>query len=361
LRVLIASLPIGTGHDSAARAITEALTARGASVWYSRDLDPFAAQARAWYYRAIRWLPGPYDYAFGRADHAWTAAWSANRRHWQRFSPHLARLADTYRPDWVVATHPFALTAWAGVTRRRYRLAGVITDLSAHRFWYEPAADAYAVWLPEMWTDLARWGFDDPGRVWLTGIPIRPEFAGVRARPDGPVVVMGGGLGLGPIERTVERLIDLGRPLRIICGRNERLFRRLRSRFQGCQTRVYGYVDNVPELLDGAALMVSKPGGVTVAETAAVGLPLLLAHHLPGQERRNGERLVSLGAAVSGEANLVPSARALLGRPRWDEQVRRQRLLARPDAAQTVAMRLYEASLMPVGRDAPAELVMPGR
>ncbi len=338
--MLIASLPIGTGHDSAARAVSQALVSRGATVQGSHVLEAYAGTARTAYYQALKLVPTPYDLAFHRSHDGWQAAWAVNRHRWRRLSPLLRPAAESFRPDWVIATHPFALAAWAGVQDRRFGVVGVVTDLSVHRFWYEPDADAYAVWLPSVGQDLARWGVPDE-RIWVTGIPIRPEFATVRPRFDGPVVVMGGGLGMGPIEHTVSRLCSLSRPLRVICGKNERLYNRLRRRFSGRTVSVYGYVENMPAVLDGAALVVSKPGGLTVAETAAGGIPLVVSHHLPGQECVNLKRLQRLGVIRDGMGDVLDVARGMLVRSRWEEQVHRQRHLGRADAAGALAAALY--------------------
>jgi processive 1,2-diacylglycerol beta-glucosyltransferase len=352
VRVLIASLPIGTGHDSAARAVTQALVARGATVQRSRHLEVHTRLTRSAYYQALRFVPKPYDLAFHRSHDGWRPAWAANRHRWRRLSPVLADVAASFHPDWVIATHPFALSAWAGVADRTFGVVGVLTDLSVHRFWYEPDADAYAVWLPGMRQDLVRWGLPED-RIWVTGIPIRPEFSSVRPRFEGPLVVMGGGLGMGPIERTVMRLRALDRPLRVVCGKNERLFDRLERRFRSDQVTVYGYVDNLPAVLDGAALVVSKPGGLTVAETAASGIPLLISHHLPGQECVNLSRLRRLGLAVASEHDLLTAARTLLRRNRWDEQVHRQRHLGRADAARALAAALFAKSEASAGQALP--------
>jgi len=340
VRVLIASLPIGTGHDSAARAIMQALANRGAVIQPSHHLEPHAGLARHAYYQALRFLPTPYDLAFHRSHDGWAPAWVVNRRRWRRLAPVLRTVAARFRPDWVVCTHPFALAAWAGVTERTFGVVGVVTDLSVHRFWYEPDADAYAVWLPVMRQDLVRWGYPAE-RIWVTGIPIRSEFASVRPRFEGPVVVMGGGLGMGPIEATVNRLRGVGRPIRVICGKNERLYDRLKRRFEPGEVTVYGYVDNMPDILDGTALVVSKPGGLTVAETAASGVPLVISHHLPGQECVNLTRLLRIGLAVADETDVVRVVQGMLKRARWEEQAHRQRHFGRADAAGTLARNLF--------------------
>ncbi len=61
---------------------------------------------------------------------------------------------------------------------------------------------------------------------------------------------------------------------------------------------VLGYTTDMPDLMAIASVLVGKPGGLTTAEACARGLPMVLLKPIPGQEERNAERLVSLGAAI---------------------------------------------------------------
>lgn len=269
----------------------------------------------------------------GVRDSAW---WQWNRKYWRWIGRQYLHAAS-FRPDWVIATHPFALAAWGGVRFRRFQLLGVVTDLSAHCFWWEPEADAYAVWLPETLPDLLRCGAD-AGTIWQTGIPIGREFASVRADREGPLVVMAGGLGLGPVGPVVDELVRLGRPIHVVCGRNLRLRSTLSQRHWP-KTQVYGYVDNLAALLNGAAVLVSKPGGLTAAESAAARVPLVVPYCLPGQEQVNAERLVAAGLAVH-ERSVTGGVVKCLAPATWNGIRDRQRLLGRCRASEDLARTL---------------------
>jgi len=86
--------------------------------------------------------------------------------------------------------------------------------------------------------------------------------------------------------------------------------------------------------------VVSKPGGLTVAEALARGAVLVMVQPVPGQESRNSDYLLENGAAV--KANNLPQLTykvdALLGDP---ERLARLRAnggrIARPQAAFAVA------------------------
>jgi 1,2-diacylglycerol 3-beta-galactosyltransferase len=55
-------------------------------------------------------------------------------------------------------------------------------------------------------------------------------------------------------------------------------------------------VDNMPDWLRCADVVIAKAGPGTIAEAACCGVPLLLTSHLPGQEKDNARLVTSAGA-----------------------------------------------------------------
>ena len=69
-----------------------------------------------------------------------------------------------------------------------------------------------------------------------------------------------------------------------------------------------GFCKQMPELLRAADLMVGKSGGLTVAENAALGVPLIVLDPIPGQEQRNADILLEIGAALKvNDLPLLPT------------------------------------------------------
>ena len=54
----------------------------------------------------------------------------------------------------------------------------------------------------------------------------------------------------------------------------------------------------VPELMSISDLVVTKPGGLTVTESLASGLPLVIINPIPGQELENAEFLENSGVGI---------------------------------------------------------------
>ena len=64
------------------------------------------------------------------------------------------------------------------------------------------------------------------------------------------------------------------------------------------KVQVYGYTNEVPELMSISDLVVTKPGGLTTTESLASGLPIVAINPIPGQEVENAQYLESQGIAV---------------------------------------------------------------
>src|SRR5262249_31947555 len=106
-----------------------------------------------------------------------------------------------------------------------------------------------------------------------------------------------------------------------------------------------GFVENVAELMLACDLLLTKTGGVTLAEAFCCGLPVLAFDPLPGQEEGNARYVVSRGAAelARSPAHLVGLARELRWAPdRRERLVEHGQQLATPDAAKRTAAALIK-------------------
>lgn len=130
------------------------------------------------------------------------------------------------------------------------------------------------------------------------------------------ILVMGGGLGLGAINGIVNELDKKLENIQIIAiaGRNEKLEAKLKNLHTVNDLRVYGFINNVHELMEISDCVISKPGGVTCAEILAKQKPLIIFSPLPGQESDNAEFLLNYGVAVtaSGITKIPPLVNQML-------------------------------------------------
>ena len=116
------------------------------------------------------------------------------------------------------------------------------------------------------------------------------------------MLVAGGTLGLSPAAAVVRRLLQLERDFQaiIVCGKNEELKKEIEALTAERRDRfcVLGFTPEMPDLLGAATLLLSKPGGLTTAESLARGLPMVILDPIGGQEERNSDVLLEAGAAV---------------------------------------------------------------
>lgn len=234
-------------------------------------------------------------------------------------SKKLQRLLVDFQPDAVVCTQAFACGVIASWKRAMGidspALVGVLTDFVAHRYWAHEKVDLYVVPNDETKQTLISQGVP-PERIEADGIPVDEKFLKpvdkmavlkvLGLKPDLPkVLVMGGSLGLGPMKSVIRKLDKLPQPFDIIAvtGKNEELKDRLsrKGRKLRHHTTIFGFVENVCELMDIAEMVVTKPGGITTAEALVKQLPMIIINPIPGQEAKNTEFLLSRDVAVQAE------------------------------------------------------------
>jgi processive 1,2-diacylglycerol beta-glucosyltransferase len=125
----------------------------------------------------------------------------------------------------------------------------------------------------------------------------------------------------------------------VVTGLDHTLHRDLCRLTQGTRVRTLGYVRHVRALMAASDLLVTKAGGMTLAEAMAAELPLLTFGSLPGQERQN-ERFASR-AGIALSARSTRELEALIDRalttPALLEQLKgRMRRVRRPDASRRI-------------------------
>ena len=277
-------------------------------------------------------------------------------------------------PDLVVATH-FLPADVCGAGRTAGWLPAplvvVVTDLYPHWFWTARAADAFVVATERSGAVLEKRGIPRD-RIHVLGIPIGQEFrrpadraalhARFQLRPERrTVLVTSGGTTVGHFEQVVQALAALetelpGRlQLLVVCGQDARAKARLETFAERCPMplRVFGFVSYMADLMAASDLVVAKAGGLTVSEALACGLPLVLYHVIPGQERQNAQHVAEHGAGViAPNAGEVASAvRRCLEQPaHFTAMQQAASALSRPDAAGAIVSDVIAPLLQAAGR-----------
>lgn len=321
MKLLILHASAGNGHHRAAEALVAAASAAGHTAVLRDILDFVPALFRktyaTGYLNLVRTAPELWGYFFTQTDRK--AQRPAERRVRSVFNKLNALSFYSFlreeQPDAVLCTHFLPLELIGSLPpHRRHNLPlfGVVTDYAAHALWYCDSVNAYYVATEEARRQLRRKGQPAAGLV-NTGIPVMPKFATrvtpavgrerLGLRPDVPaVLVLSGGYGVGPTLEMLRACVAEPPPcqLLVVAGKNPELEQAAKHMLAGTKltATVYGFVDNVHELMDAADLIISKPGGLSTAEALAKGRPMVIVEPIPGQEQRNAEWLLENGAAV---------------------------------------------------------------
>ena len=233
-------------------------------------------------------------------------------------------------------------------------IVAVQTDFQTEPPWVQPEIDMYCVASEDARGQLISWGVS-PNRVLVCGIPVDPSFSmdidkaellaalGLDSRKP-IVLVMGGGMGAAPLDAIVESLDLCSLPLQVlvVAGHNrdlKRALERLRRKVT-LDLRIFGWTDKIPALMAAADVLVTKPGGLTIAEALSAGLPMIVTHPIPGPEERHVRYLVRHGVGVQAKtlAEIPLFLTQLLGKSKYLAAMsRRERDLSRPGAAHAVA------------------------
>ncbi|MGI9539281.1 MAG: UDP-N-acetylglucosamine--N-acetylmuramyl-(pentapeptide) pyrophosphoryl-undecaprenol N-acetylglucosamine transferase, partial [Miltoncostaeaceae bacterium] len=203
-------------------------------------------------------------------------------------------------------------------------------------------------------------------RYRVTGRPVSAEVraatrtGGRRAfglDPDATVVlVVGGSQGARSLNRAAVEAFGDDPPFEVIhvAGPTQEDQTRtwLDEHSPGSRYHLFSYLDNLPEAIAAADLVVARSGG-SVFELAAVGRPSILVpypHATADHQAANARWLAEAGAAVvvRDEELTGPGLRDLVGallsdRPRLEAMARAGLEVGKPDAAQDVADEVFSA------------------
>ena len=355
----------GGGHRSASEAIIEAINLEYKDQVTTEMVDIFLQYAPTPINLAPRIYPTlsrmPNMWKFGyRISDGQRRTRFAYRMLWPYVRRSMSKLLSDHPCSLIVSVHQLIN---APVTRAAEKFhtpfVTVVTDLvSTHAAWYSTHADMVIVpTLAAHDRGLLMGLREDQMRV--IGLPVASRFCqpmgdrdSIRRRlgwrTDLPVAVLvGGGEGMGPLAATAKSINQHKLPLQlvIIAGRNQALKEHLEHTQWNIPVKIYGFVQQMPDFMQAADILITKAGPGTISEAFIAGLPLILYSKMPGQEDGNVDYVVNERAGIwAPEPEQVA---AVLGD--WLKYPERRQAaaniasrLARPDAARQIARILVE-------------------
>lgn len=359
MKILVIHASAGAGHFKAAQAIYEGLKKfTSHEAVFADSLDYTSPFFKNFYRRSyvfmVAQIPWLWGFSFRVLDLPWIQPFCGLcRRIFNSLNAQgLHAFLKEERFDYVFTTHFMANEVTAALKREgmiQSRLVTVVTDFDVHRIWLSPETDLYAV--ASEWTEqkLRQLGVAQE-KIRVTGIPVDEKFLRPADRAElkkklglqenvFTVLIATGSFGIGPIE-DILRILESedGLQTLVVCGHNRGLAERLRgSHYPGA--KILGLVDNMHELMAVSDCMVTKPGGLSIAEALVSQLPMIFFHPIPGQETNNVRVLREYGIGcmpadvpgIAGELRKLKSSRdAHL------TALKHTQRLARPSAVQDI-------------------------
>ena len=321
-KLLILSASVGGGHVAAANALLEEAQARGHEATHVDILKtlprPTQALFRDAYFDLVARAPDLVNWVGDLTDKHPSETKPFFNQRMAHFSRLLLRqipmLVRETKPDLLLHTH-FVAPAVLSTQRPDMREAVIVTDYEAHNFWLQRGVGRYFVATEEMAVHLKASGIGGE-RVQVTGIPVSRAFGDLpdkRAAREAlslplerdMLLLNASGLAKGVLVSLLTDLKTLRLPLRVVvvCGRSEEHLivakRETAEPTELVTFSVLGFTKDMPKLMAAADLLVGKPGGLTVSEALAAGLPFAVVSPYPVQEAANQRFLLESGAAFA--------------------------------------------------------------
>lgn len=225
-----------------------------------------------------------------------------NRFNTRKFSEFLLRA----QPDTIICTHFLPAEIAAHLKRASKinpKIVTVITDFGIHPFWISAGTDIYIVASSFSKAQLLAQGVK-ASSIHELGIPVNTEFTkqydknaiykklGL-AQNKLTVMVTTGSFGIGPVEEIV-RLINNDVQVMVVCANNKWLYKRLKQKSYP-NVLVFGFIDNIQELMAAADIVIAKPGGLTTSEILIMELAPIFISPIRGQETTNIKAMAQFG------------------------------------------------------------------
>ncbi len=354
----------GGGHRAAALALSEAIEYLYPDQ-YEIIIEDIWKKHLPWPFNL---LPNTYGWMTGPGLPLWQAMWFISTRFpvlnfiFELLGPLLGRRVCRYmqavQPDIVVSVHPLMNhlgVKWLKTARLDVPFITVVTDLvTFHPSWICPQVTRCLVPTEPARERALQLGMPAK-KLAVYGQPVALKFANSKGQKSTlrhklnlaphcfTALLVGGGEGFGPIF-AVARQIAQEVPqaqLLIVAGRNRRLLQKLEAVEWEIPTRVFGFVDNMPELMGAADVVITKAGPGTISEAFIAGVPPLLLGYIPGQESGNVAYVQENGAGVYAEtpadiANLIHGWQSPQN-PALSQMAQNAARLARPQASLQIA------------------------
>ena len=251
-------------------------------------------------------------------------------------------------PDMVVSLVPnFDRSMWQALQKVNPQIpfVTVMTDMADYppHFWIERQKQIFVCGTDRALKQVREISPESSAHR-VSGMILNPKFYDIQpvdvsaerarlgldtARPTG--IVLLGGMGSDKMDEIFRRIdqSNLDVQLILICGKNEKLRKRLTENPSRIFKFVEGFTRDIPRYMQLADFFIGKPGPGSISEAIHMGLPVIVeknAWTLP-QERFNADWVVeqNVGESLKSFSEIVPAMERLLAPGRLAERQKKVR------------------------------------
>ena len=266
------------------------------------------------------------------------------------------------RPDISICTHFFSTIVLTLLKDQGFytgKIYVIVTDYGLHKTWYSRKVDKYFVANMKVRDELLALGASEE-QIVISGIPVFEKFREYKEKEQifkkngisnskFTLLVVASAIPDKQMIKLLEGIYQTDMELNFlfVAGRNKTLLKKLESFSSNSRITLkkYAYIDNIEEMMAIADLMLTKPGGLIVSESLAVGVPLLMFNPIPYQETYNAAYITAKGAGVSATSieNAIQLIKKYYASPGHLETMRQNaHNIARPEAAEIIVNTVLE-------------------
>lgn len=324
MQALILSCSTGGGHNSAAKAMVKALDSAG---WQTTFFDPYTLRSQKLadlvsgaYVELVRFSPRLFGkvYQIGRlyekAENAFSLP-SPVMAAQKKTARALQEYLTSHSFDLILCTHPYPGMMLTLLRKQHFPLpltVMVATDYTCIPFETQVDTDRMVIGSPDLSSEFIQAG-TPAWKLLPFGIPVDPRYEkGPVSRLEALhkldlnpcyryVLVGGGSMGaggmkplLGALQGVLTELANVR--MIILCGTSASLYESVAALHHPGLIPV-AFSDRMDLWMSASDVYLTKPGGLTITEASAMGMPLILAQPIPGCESANADFFESRGMA----------------------------------------------------------------
>ena len=336
MKVLLLSCSTGEGHNSAAKAVGEAMTNVGIE-WELKDPVSLNHEkspkriAKA-YNNLIKRTPSMFGavYKIGAAYEATrlpSPIYSLNAKYSEKLNDYIVDGGF----DAVVTSHLYGMEALTAIMRNHpdhVPFFGIITDYTVIPFTRDTALDEYFIPHKDLIADFAKKKMRSDNLI-PTCIPVAPRFRIEISKEDARkelglptdkqiILIMSGGVGCESIKPLIRKFKKEGIPENrfycILAGNNAELKEKIAKTCPPDKVTAVGFTDKVHLYLKAADVAISKSGGLSSTEVAVANVPVVHFKPIPGCETCNARFYAAKGMSklAKNSEDALKIAEALL-------------------------------------------------